>query len=460
MNNSPEIRRDPASYRDPSGFVFHQGGKIFRYINQQGVDDFQFFISSGLADRLKTENLIADFQIIESTSNSLTIEAEKIPFISYPYEWSFSQLRDAALVTLKTNRISLDYGVILKDASAFNIAFHKGKALFIDHTSFTRYKENSPWAAYKQFCTNFLSPLYLMRYVDQRCLDLLKSDINGIALDFASNLLPWYTFFIPQVLLHIHLHAKFDQRYSTDKTCSLPKDIPISRLKTLLDGIIGQLETLTAPQNKTLWQNYYSNTNYSNKSFEFKKLAVEDFCSRHPSKLTFDIGANIGVFSSIAAKYADWVISADIDSAAVEELYKLSKKEFFNIVPVRLDLFNPTAGYGLHNQERSSFFSRCQGVDCCIALALIHHLRVSGNWQITDIVKLFCGTGKNILVEFVPLEDEQMRQLIRGRETIYQDWTLENVVSHFAKEFSIIKTTKLPDSGRVLIELYGKNNTL
>ena len=135
---------------------------------------------------------------------------------------------------------------------------------------------------------------------------------------------------------------------------------------------------------------------------------------------------------------------------------KLSKKEFFNIVPVRLDLFNPTAGYGLHNQERSSFFSRCQGVDCCIALALIHHLRVSGNWQITDIVKLFCGTGKNILVEFVPLEDEQMRQLIRGRETIYQDWTLENVVSHFAKEFSIIKTTKLPDSGRVLIELYGK----
>ena len=137
---------------------------------------------------------------------------------------------------------------------------------------------------------------------------------------------------------------------------------------------------------------------------------------------------------------------------AVEELYTLSREKHPNIVPVRLDLFNPTAGYGLFNSERKSFFSRCPEADCCIGLALMHHLRVSGNWQTEDIVKLFASTGKNILVEFVPLEDEQMRQLVRKRESIYGDWTLSDVISHFRQEFTLVKTTDLPDSGRVLLE--------
>ena len=452
MIDSPQSGRDPASYRDPSGFVFHQGEKIFRYINQQGVDDFQFFISSGLADRLKTEKLIADFSVVDDSGDTMTIEAEKIPFITYPYEWSFSQLRDAALATLKINRIALDHGMILKDASAFNIAFHRQRPLFIDHTSFTRYQENAPWAAYKQFCTNFLAPLYLMKYVDLRCLDLLKSDINGIPLDFASHLLPWYTKLVPQTLLNIHLHSKSDLRYSGNKKYTGQANIPLQRLKRFIDGVLAQVEALSAPEPRTLWKEYYLNTNYSEKSFEYKKQAVEEFCFRQNSQVTLDLGANTGVFSAIAAKYSGMVLAADVDPMAVEELYISGKKSLPNLVPVRLDLFNPTASYGLFNRERSSFFSRCGKTDCCMGLALIHHLRVSGNWQIPDIARLFADTGRRALVEFVPLEDEQMRQLVRKRDVIYRDWTIDNVIDSFQKEFALIKTTKLPDSQRVLLE--------
>ncbi len=455
MISSPETRRDPASYRDPSGYVFHQGGKIFRQINQQGIDDFQKFLTSGLADRLQEEGLLVGFKVSGTTCDSMTIEAEKIPFVTYPYEWSFSQLREAAIVTLKVNRIALDYGMILKDASAFNITFYRGKALFIDHTSFTAYQPDSLWAAYKQFCTNFAAPLYLMKYCDLRCLDFLKNDINGIALDFASRLLPWYSYFIPQVLFHIHLHGKFDARCSADKNFSGVPGMPLERLKRFIDGLMDQICSLSAPDENTLWKKYYQNTSYSGRSFERKKAIVREFCSRRGTGAVLDLGANTGVFSGIAAEFAREVIAAEMDPMAVEQLWNLSRTQFSNINSVRLDLFNPAAGLGLFNQERSSFFSRCR-CDCVLGLALMHHLRVTGNWRIGDIVKLFAKTGKYALVEFVPLEDEQMRQLVRGRREIYSDWTLDNVTEHFRREFPSVLTRTLPDSGRVMIELAGE----
>ena len=452
MTNPPKTRREAASYRDPSGFVFYQGGKVFRQINKQGIGDFQKFLSSGLADRLKSEKLLVNFNITDSTSEKIIIEAEKIPFITYPYEWSFNQLREAALTTLKINRTALDYDMILKDASAFNIAFFQGKALFIDHTSFTCCSQNGLWKAYKQFCTNFLAPLYLMKYSDMRCLDLFKSDINGIQLDFASRLLPLYTCFVPSVLMHIHLHAKFDSHYSADKNFSGTSEMPLKRLKNFMDGMIEQISSLSLPEKNTLWGKYYQHTNYTEESFECKRQTVRDFCSHYGTGTLLDLGANTGVFSEIAAEYAEKVIAIDTDPTAVEHLYQLSRERFANIYPARLDLFNPTAALGLFNQERSSFFSRCE-CDCVLGLALIHHLRVTGNWQTDDIVKLFSATGKYALVEFVPLDDEQMQQLVRGRESIYNDWNIDNVLEQFRREFAFVSTSELPDSGRIMIKL-------
>ena len=444
--------RIPGSFRDPSGFVCFRNGKVYRYINVFGKPDFERFCSSGLADELVKREWLLPFEPAGNSGTYTVIEPEYVPFITYPYEWSFSQLRDAAILTLDINLLALEYGFILKDASAFNIVFHRNRMVFIDHTSIVPYREGDLWHAYKQFCCQFCAPLLLMKYVDFRCLDLLKSDIDGINLEFASRMLPWRSYFSLTSLLHIHLHARMDVRYSSAKTgcrriCS-SKD----KLRKMLMCLRYELEKLSPDISSALWYDYYSNTNYTDASFASKKKAVADFCRRKSPQNLLDLGANSGVFSEIALEHAQKVISADYDAGAVEQLYRLSCKRDGRIIPVRLDLFNPAPSLGIFNEERASFFERCKA-DCVLGLALIHHLRVTGNWRIADIVKLFSVTGNSALVEFVPLEDSQMRRLVRGREMIYSDWTLQNVVRDFEQVFRHTAVIRIDGTQRVLIEL-------
>ncbi len=134
----------------------------------------------------------------------LSIRPSQIPFISYPYEWSFSQLKDAALLTLNIQNIALEYNMSLKDASAYNVQFNDGKPIFIDTLSFEKYKANQPWVAYQQFCEHFLAPLVLMSRVDMRLNKLLCTNIDGIPIEIASKLLPITTYFKFGLLAHVH----------------------------------------------------------------------------------------------------------------------------------------------------------------------------------------------------------------------------------------------------------------
>ena len=184
------IERNPASFRDPTGFVYRQGGKIYRTISERGKSDFAHFLRSGLAGRLMQEKKIVPFQ---PTENGTVIELRELDFITYPYEWSFSALRDAALLTLELTDIALEHDMILQDATAFNITFEKGRPIFMDHGSFCIYHPGDVWGAYRQFVMHFLAPLLLMKYMDLRCLDFFRSHVEGFPLDFASRLLPWRT---------------------------------------------------------------------------------------------------------------------------------------------------------------------------------------------------------------------------------------------------------------------------
>ena len=439
----------PGSFRDPSGFVFQKSGQLCRRILPAGKKDFSFFLGSGLCRRLLDSGKMVPFTFSEGDENTLFLE--ELPFISYPYEWSFSQLKEAALLTLEIMEETLDCGMILKDASAFNVAFRAGKAVFMDHTSFTRYEENRPWCAYGQFVRHFLLPLLLMEKKDLQLLDLLKNDLNGIPLELGSKLLPCRSYLDVDILLHVHFHALFEKRFSRRKGEFAEPQMPLKRLKHLVGALQSYIRSMKFPRVRTLWGAYQGSCSYTPESLEAKKSLVEDFCRRGNFDTLCEPGSGGGEFTQIAARHASKVIAADSDPQAVEHLFQLSRK-FTNIYGILLDLNNPTPALGVFNRERSSFFERFRG-DGVLGLALIHHLRITGNWTLEQIAAFFEMTAPKALVEFVPRDDPQTQQLLRGREEYCPDWELGPLTETFLRFYKKCRHHFLPGSKRVLLEL-------
>ena len=439
-----------SSFRDSAGYVFERDKELYRQILPAGRQAFDHLMQSGMAERLISQGKMAAFKVDAENDLGPVLRISRLPFITYPYEWSFSQLKDAALLTIELMQEALSCGMVLKDASAFNIAFRKCRPVFLDHTSFEMYKDGMPWRAYRQFTMQFIVPLMLMQKVDLRCLGLLRQDIGGIPMDFASRLLPCYTWLQPNCLLHIHLHALFERKYSSDKAARNASFFPKKRLFALLESIQECLSSLKVPKQATEWARYYSDNSYSASSFEYKKQAVNTFCAGEKVKCGIDLGANCGVFTKIAAEHADSVIAADFDARAVEALYQMGKTQASDIQPMLLDLNNPSPNIGVLNSERDSFLKRTKA-DCALGLALLHHLRITGNWSLGQIVSLFDSLAPRVLVEFVPLSDVQTQRLMRGREEIYQDWTLENLRAAFMEKYGSCDVMAMPQSERVLL---------
>ncbi|MBP5181570.1 MAG: class I SAM-dependent methyltransferase [Lentisphaeria bacterium] len=397
------------------------------------------------------EKKIVPFRFTEKEN---VIELKRLETITYPYEWCFGQLRDAACLTLELAERSLDCGMILQDATAFNVAFENVSPVFLDHGSFCLYRPGEAWKAYRQFVMHFLAPLLLMKYTDFRCLNFFRTSVEGFPLDFASRLLPWKTFLKLHPLIHIHLHARMEKKYSA---AAPPPKTPVTgekQLRAFLGELRNFVSHLSPGGKKTRWADYATDNSYTPKAMAFKKEMIDRICLQRKFPVVVDLGANTGIFSEIAAKYSRRVIAADSDPAALEQLYETAKAEKRNILPVLQDLNDPSPGIGMFNQERSSFFSRVRG-DLVMGLALIHHLHISGNWPVESIVKLFADmTGQAAVVEFVPREDPQVKKLLRSREDIFEDWTLENVTAAFRKRFRTCREIPIPDSPRVLLELY------
>ncbi len=448
----PDALQLAASFRDPAGFVFERDGELYRQILPYGVKAFEKFIDSGLCQKLIDKAALADFTIESEDESGKVLHISRLPFISYPYEWCFSQLKEAALLTLECMLDALDVGMILKDASAFNIAFHKCRPVFLDHTSFDFYEEDKPWRAYRQFVMHFVAPLLLMKKVDFRCLQLLMNDVGGIPLDLASRLLPWHSWLQMNTFMHIHLHAMLERKMSSSKSTRADDSLPRRRLIALLKGLNDWIVSFNPPTHATEWENYYNDNSYTECGFEAKKQFVREFCSQKRVNSCIDLGANSGVFTRIAAEFAEVVIAADYDARTVEYLFQMGKNMKANIQPLLLDLNNPSPNLGVLCNERDSFFKRTKG-DRVLGLALMHHLRITGNWSIRQIVSLFERLAPTALVEFVPLDDVQSQRLLRGREEIYQDWTLENVKNAFLEKYNNCNIRAIPDSGRKLLEV-------
>jgi len=445
----------PSSFRDPSGFLFYNKGTLLRQIALAYKDDFDYFLYSGLYQELLNDGFIVRH---EEVAGGITmreggykiIKPELVNFISYPCEWSFSQLKDAALLTLKIQKKALGLGMSLKDASAYNIQFKNGRPILIDTLSFEKYKEGEPWVAYKQFCQHFLAPLALMSYRDVRLGQLFRVYIDGTPLDLASSLLPLKTLFIFPILSHIHLHAR-TQKYYSDKTANNKKlFLSRQRMLALIDNIEHAVKGLKWEAKNTEWADYYDKTNYSAGGFENKKDIVSEFLDIIKPKTVWDLGANNGLFSRIASKKEIFTVSFDIDPAAVEQNYLLSldKNDKF-ILPLVLDLCNPTSGMGWGHRERMSLVERSP-TDVILALALVHHLAISNNLPFTVIAEFFSRIGEVLIIEFVPKTDSQVQRLLSMRKDVFPNYNKESFEEEFSQYFKIQKMSQVGDSNRVL----------
>jgi len=429
----------PSSFRDPSGFLFFREGILYRQINRDYRDHYNHFMESGLYEKLVSKKLLvphtdADISPEDPNPAFKVIQPLPIPFVSYPYEWSFSQLKHAALLTLKIQEISLEFGMTLKDASAYNVQFFEGHPIFIDTLSFERYQPGKPWIGYRQFCQHFLAPLALMYYTDIRLGQLLRTCIDGVPLDLASTLLSKKTWLRVGILMHIHLHAKSERKYADVHVPIQPRDVSKIALLGLLDNLTATINSLNWQPKDTEWVEYYEDTNYSREAFEHKKEIVTRFlASVHPTSV-WDLGANNGLFSRIASNNRIPTIAFDIDPACVELNYReiLQNKEQ-NLLPLLLDLTNPSPGVGWQNEERSSLIERGPA-DTVLVLALIHHLAISNNVPLERIAEFLSKIGNSLIIEFVPKTDSQVKKLLMNRKDIFDNYDeehFENVFKHF-----------------------------
>jgi len=445
----------PASFRDPSGFLFQQNGIIYRQVNLVYKNDYDHLVDSGLYQALVDDKLLIPHEEvgIESLVPELAykiIKPEPIPFISYPYEWCFSQLKDAALTTIKIQRKALDFGMSLRDSSAYNIQFKNGRPIFIDTLSFGKYREGQPWVAYRQFCQHFLAPLALMSYKDIRLSQLLGVHIDGLPLDLTSCLLPWRTRLRFSLLSHIHLHAR-SQKHFADKPINGGQH-RMSRYASL--GIINSLESavkkLKWQPRGTEWADYYQDTNYSPQAFEHKKTIVSGFLDRVKPTTVWDLGANVGIFSRLASDRGIPTVSYDVDPAAVEKNYlDCIANDETNILPLVIDLTNPSPSIGWENKERMSLKERGPA-DAVLALALIHHLAISNNIPLSKIAGFLSDISHSLIIEFVPKSDSQVQRLLATREDIFPDYTHQAFEQEFSRYFTTDDSADIRESQRML----------
>ncbi len=380
------------------------------------------------------------------------LEPERVPFISYPYEWCFSQLKDAALLTLAVQKIALKHGMTLKDASAYNVQFLNGQPILIDTLSFDLYQEGKPWDAYRQYCQHFLAPLALMAKRDPTLNRLLAVHLDGIPLDLASRLLPFPTRLNFGLLSHIHLHAGAQRRYASNAASTPAASPKVSRTShlALIENLEATTQKLTWKPAGSEWVDYYESTNYSKAAFDAKLATVKSFLEQVRPGQVLDLGANTGVFSRVAARMGIPIISTDIDPGAVEVNYiEVRKSKETNLLPLILDATNPSPAIGWENRERDAFFQRFKP-DAVMALALIHHLAISNNLPLDYLAQFFSRLSPSLIIEFIPKDDSQVKRLLQSRRDIFPDYGEEGFEAAFAPYFNTRQKTPLTDSTRSL----------
>jgi len=443
-----------ASFRDPSGYLIERDGEILRRVHPSYAPHYERLMESGLYDDLVGRGLLIPHEALREAPDPdvyRTLRPERVDFISYPYEWSFSQLRDAALVTLRIQRTALRFGMTLKDASAYNVQFHRGSPILIDTLSFETYQADAPWVAYRQFCQHFLAPLALMAYRDVRLGRLLRPYLDGIPLDLARSLLPGRAWFNVHLFMHIRLHAGYQTRYQGATEKLTPRPVPKKSLENLVTALQSGVEKLRWNAAGTEWADYTDGDSYSESGERHKREVVGAYLDGARPASVWDLGANTGVYSRIASEHGALTRAFDVDPACVDRNYRAVRKAREpRLLPLLLDLSNPSPALGWAHEERMSLADRGPA-DLVMVLALIHHLAISNNVPLGRVAAWLARlTRRHLIVEFVPKDDPKVQVLLANRTDVFDHYTESDFEAAFGRHFDVEQRTPVMGSTRIL----------
>ncbi|MGQ9650543.1 MAG: hypothetical protein ACUVXJ_10570 [Phycisphaerae bacterium] len=472
----PEVEspiRHPGSFRDPNGFVFELDGRILRAVDEECLQTVRELLDSGLLGRLIDEGLVVPTSLVQAPDllrrlkavypgQAGFLEHERIHPVSYPYEWSPSMLADAGICTVDLQIRLLEHGYSLKDATAYNIQFHHGRPVFIDVPSIERPPRLDVWIALGQFGRMFTNPLLLNRYKGQSLRSCFLADLDGSDVNRVQRAFGRLELLSPRLLLDVTLPYWFGRRASRlgdigPRRLTCRQTTPAAQIVNLR-RLRSKLKNLAARSGSAgHWAAYSETCSYTDRAEESKVREVRSFLQEHRPASVLDVGSNTGRYSMLALEAGAKVVSIDSDQDCIDVLYRRIRHGGHPILPLCVDIANPSPAIGFCNRERASFLDRVRA-ECVFALAIIHHLHVSANLPVAGIRDMLADLCDQYLVlEFVPTDDVMFRKLMQFRVDLYQDFSLDTCIQAFKERFDVLRQVPLEDSSRTLLFMRKKD---
>ena len=458
-----KIEVDQGSFRDPAGKVLYYNNRVLRLLNKDGVDRFNFLKENNLLDScilnkflVKSNKINSDNLNLNNLENKIIIEHERIEYISYPYEWCFDQLKDAALHHLNFHIFLLNNNATLLDGNAFNIQFDGHKPIFIDLLSIKKYENGEYWTAHKQFCENFLNPLILKSKKGIDFNNWFRGNLEGINtkdLNAVLSIKDKFSFNIfTQVFLLNFLEQRAIKNKKKDITQINKRKFPKQSFLSMLNGMKKFITSLDVKKSSTIWDDYSKDNTYKTNEENLKKKIVKEFANKYKFETLIDLGCNDGVYSKICLENGcKYVIGFDYDLNSINNAYKISKKEKLNFLPLYFDASNPSPNLGWAQNERKGFVERINFTGM-ISLAFEHHLAIAKNIPLDQTIKWLTDTAPQGLIEFVPKNDETIKKMLALKGDIFKDYNEENFKTLLLKNVNIVSETIISDSGRKIFE--------
>jgi hypothetical protein len=449
---------EPGSFRDPESRVFYAGDQVYRALSADGLSDFEALQAAGLLDdaRIVGTELVQNGNIDRSLlvhEPAGVLRHERIPFVSYPYEWTFSMLKDAALLQLDLLLEALGHDLVLKDSSPYNVQFKGARPVFVDVGSFERLREGEPWIGYRQFCMLYLYPLLLQALKDVPFQPWLRGSIDGITPAQMRSLMSLRDRFRRGMFSNVFLHARLEARYA-DRAEEVRRDVKRVYRKELFVATVRKMrklvERLSWDPPEGVWTAYGERNSYTDADAGRKDDFVRQVATSREWGLVWDIGANNGRYSRIAAEGARTVLAIDADQGPVELLYRdLRAEGDERILTLAMNLADPSPGLGWRGLERRALPDRGKP-ELVLALALIHHVAITANVPVREFVDWLASLGSALVIEF-PREDPMVRKLLTAkREGLHPDYELDYFERTLAEAFEVERSERLESGTRVL----------
>lgn len=455
---------DPGSFRDRSARVFYCNGGVWRGLTATASEEWQAVSSTKFFQQAQLDRRVIATEVANEALHpaigsppiewKTVLRHDTVPFISYPYEWSFGMLKEAALLQLGLLASALEEDIILKDASAFNVQWMGSAPIFIDVASFVRWRAGEPWVGYRQFCRMFLFPLMLQAYKQVSFQPWLRGCLDGIDVNAFRCLIGWRELVKPGVLTDVIAQSRFDQRYAAAaadikrelRDAGFGKSLITANLERLRKVIQG----LDWAPDTSAWSKYVDENSYDDCSSRAKEEFVTRILKTEQPRRVLDLGCNTGHFSKIAAAHAEYVVAIDSDHASVERLFhELKSRGSKNVLPLVMDLSDPSPSLGWRGSERRGLMERARA-DLVLSLALVHHLAITANIPLSDLVDWFAEFGADMLIEFPTPDDAMVQRLLLNKEQSYDDYCVEHFEACLRRHFNVRERQMLPSGTRIL----------